>query len=803
MPLLTIELLGGMAAWQDAEESVRFESDKSRALLAYLVVEGAKTHRRETLAGLLWPELPDQRARANLNQAAYSLRQRLELPGEPPLLLGDRHTLELNPAFQLRTDVAAFEAALAAIHHCRDARALCQACRASLIAAANLYRGPLLDGFSLAGCIAFDEWLALRREHLARQAIEALRQLASSHETNGDLKAAVAAARRWAQLAPWQEAAHQRVMRLLALAGHRSEALAYYDTCIRLLRDEIGVEPRASTQALVADIQAGRIRTIDPMAANLRPLALAPGPTPPTHSPFVGRGEALAELHSQLGRAMAGEGQLVFMAGEAESGKTALLRQFGHQAHATHPGLLVVWGQGNAFAGSGDPYLPFRQVVGLLTGEARRGYEQGLLDEAQAQRLWLALPLAVDVLVAQAPDLIEAFLPGADLLTRLRAAVEAEPDWLAALGSTLARRKAQPTALNRRQLQEQTVAFLHGLGLHRPVLLLLDDLQWADADSISLLFHLAQSLADLHLLVVAAYRPEDVDFGRDEHLHPLKVLLAECKRLTGRAPINLNHLSETERREFVEQLVDSESNQLDAGFRQALFEHTEGQALFTVETLRDFVARGAITWRDGVGWVQQQRPDWRAIPSRAQGVIETRLARLAPDLHELLAVASVEGETFSVQTLIAALDRRLGEVAGALHELDRVHRLVEEAGTGIASGNRLDRFRFRHSLFRQFVYEGLGEAIRRWRHGQVGTILEATYGDQAHLIAAQLALHFDLAGQPERALPHYLATGDQARLLFADGPARAAYERALALALTMGDDSLAGSIHMRLALTQH
>ncbi len=812
MSTVVIALLGGFTARRDgtssdAGDAVRFESDKVRALLAYLAIEPGKAQRRETLVGLFWPETPEQRARANLNQAVYSLRHALEKPGDPPLLLGDRHTLEINPAFDLRTDVAHFEAALATLGHCRGAQTLCAACRAALTAAADLYGGPFLAGFSLPGCTAFEEWLALRREYLDRQAVEALRQLAACHESAGELEAAVAVARRWAELAPWQEAAHQRVMRLLALSGHRSEALAYYETCVRLLRDEIGVEPRPGTRSLVEDIRAGRMRALTP-AASLRPLDL-----PPTHAqgarpPFVGRAEQLAELDRCLA-ALAGEGQIIFVAGEAGSGKTALLRQFARASSARHPDLLAAWGQSNAFASSGDPYLPFRQAIGALVGGARAGYELGLLDETQAQRLWAALPLAVDALVGYAPDLIDGFLSGPDLLARAGAAAEGDPDWLAALRSTVSLRTAvqngkSSAALNRRQLQEQAVAFLRSLSMRRLLLLLLDDLHWADADSVSLLFHLAQSLAGLHVLVVAAYRQEDVDIGRDGGVHPLKILLAECKRLSGKAPLNLNRLDEATRRDFVERLVDSERNQLDAGFRQALFDHTEGHALFTVEMMHEFAARGDIVWQEGQGWVQQRPPDWSAAPARAAGMIEARLARLTPDLYELLAVASVEGETFSAQTLAQALDRNLGEVAGRLsHELDHAHRLVAEAGSTTVAGKRADCFRFRHSLFRQHVYESLGESVRRGWHGRVGAILETAHGDQARRIAPQLALHFDLAGEPARALSYYLAAGDQARLLYAGEPARAAYERALALARALGDDAQAAHIHLRLGLTHH
>ncbi|MCP4210007.1 MAG: AAA family ATPase [Halieaceae bacterium] len=805
MPTLLIELLGGFAAHRDDNTLPVYESDKTRGLLAYLAVERGKLHRRETLAGLFWPDMPEGRARANLNQTTYSLRSTLERPDAPSLLLSNRHTLELNPAFDLSSDVAAFEAALESCRqHSHDALSICDACRSTLTEGVALYNGPFLDGFSLPGCAEFEEWMALRREYLDRQAVEALRQLAACHEATNEIEAALATARRWAQLAPWQEAAHQRVMRLLALAGHRSEALAYGDMCLRMLGDEYGVEPRESTRWLVDDIRAGRIRSLQP-ASTLRPLTLA-STSPPDNSSrraFVGRGGQLAELNKRLEQALTDEGQIVFVAGEAGSGKTALLRQFAREAHRRQPDLLTMWGQGNAFAGSGDPYLPFRQVLGLLTGEAKRGYEMGLLDEAQAQRLWAALPMAVDALVTHSPDLIDAFMPGVDLLARVSAAVEGEPDWLAALRTRLETRKDQ-TALNRKQLHEQTLDFLRSLSARKPLLLLLDDLHWMDADSVSLLFHLARSLAGLRLLVVGAYRQEDIDIGLEGRPHPLKILLAECKRLLGLNPINLNRLAESERRDFTEQLIGTERNALDAGFRQTLFAHTEGHALFTVEALHECESRGIVRWQEKQGWVQQHPLDWGALPLRAEGVIEARMARLSPDLQELLIVASVEGEAFSAQTLAAALERRLSEVVGRLsNELDRGHRLVTETGTMTADGNQLDRFRFRHSLFRQHMYKGLAKTERQIWHGQVGAILERTYGTQNHLIAPQLALHFDLGGEPERALSYYLQSGDQARLLYADEQAMAAYERALALARYSGNDEQSARIHMRLGLTYH
>ncbi len=647
--------------------------------------------------------------------------------------------------------------------------------------------------------------MALRREHLGRQAIEALRQLIACHESvQGDQSGAGLCP----TLGGTGPLAGSRPPAGDAFAGIKRQtgrSPGLLRNLCRLLREEMGVEPRESTRWLVEDIRAGRIRALKP-ATTLRPLPLdsVSPPAASSRPTFVGRAGQLAELHKRLEQALTGEGQILFVAGEAGSGKTALIHQFAKEAHEQHPDLLTVWGQCNAFAGSGDPYLPFRQMLGLLTGEAKHGYEMGLLDEAQAQRLWSALPLAVDALVTHAPDLSDTFMPGVDLLARVSTAVEGDPDWLAALRTRNGEgKRVRRAVLNRKQLQEQTLAFLRNLSARRPLLLLLDDLHWVDADSVSLLFHLARSLSGLRLLMVGAFRQEDIDIGRDGRVHPMKMLQAECKRSPVH-PINLNRLDNPERRDFVERLVDAEHNQLDTDFRQALFEHTEGHALFTVETLREFVARGDIIWQDNAGWVQQRPFDWRSIPSRTEGVIEARIERLAPNLQELLAVASVEGEIFSAQTVAAALERPLGEIVGGLSdELDRVHRLVTEVGTATVGGNRIDRFRFRHSLFRQHSIINLSEAMRRLRHRQVGAILEKMYGSQAATIAPQLALHFDLGDDPERAIAHYLIAGDQARLLYADDQAIAAYRRALDVGVIWENDEQAARIHMRLGLTHH
>ena len=180
----------------------------------------------------------------------------------------------------------------------------------------------------------------------------------------------------------------------------------------------------------------------------------------------------------------------------------------------------------------------------------------------------------------------------------------------------------------------------------RPLLLILDDLHWADASSISLLFHLARRLAGSSILILGAYRPEEISLGREEKEHPLAGVLAEFKRLFGNTEVELRQ-DEVTGRSFVDALLDAESNAFDEKFRLRLAESTRGHPLFTVETLQNLREQGHV-YRDRRGrWVESPTLSWEALPRRVEGVIEKRISRLAPALRRALLAASVEGEEFT------------------------------------------------------------------------------------------------------------------------------------------------------------
>jgi WD40 repeat protein/DNA-binding SARP family transcriptional activator len=263
---ITLTCLGTFLVTVDGQTVPHFPTDKVRALLAHLALQPGP-HRREALAGLLWPNIGQDYALKNLRNTLHRLRQTLEhvAPdfgnGSDLLFLANRQTIELSRA-ALDVDAVKLEALLDDCErHRHSDTASCAECLARLAQAADLYRGELLAGFGLADAPAFDEWLLMRREGLHQRMLLALGALTEGMERQGDLQRALTYANRQIALDPYREGAHRQVMRLLDHAGQRHHALAHYDALRHLLREELGAEPDAETAALYDAIHTGNLRS--------------------------------------------------------------------------------------------------------------------------------------------------------------------------------------------------------------------------------------------------------------------------------------------------------------------------------------------------------------------------------------------------------------------------------------------------------------------------------------------------------------------------------------------------------------
>ena len=259
MAHLSLRLLGAYEATLDGVPLSGFKTGKARLLLAYLAVEGGRPHRRQSLADLLWPRSHKSAGRTSLRQALSNLRQVLQDEGaQTPSLRVEGEAIQLDPFSDYEVDTVCFERCMQTSDkpHTLD----------SLQSALCLYRGSFLEGFSIKGSPAFNEWVLRRRENLQRQAALALAELAEACEQGGDIEGAYAYACRQVELEPLNEDAQRRGMQLLTRLGRRNEALAQYSRFKRTLADELKILPEAATTALFQKIQANRISEVSPPA---------------------------------------------------------------------------------------------------------------------------------------------------------------------------------------------------------------------------------------------------------------------------------------------------------------------------------------------------------------------------------------------------------------------------------------------------------------------------------------------------------------------------------------------------------
>lgn len=496
---------------------------------------------------------------------------------------------------------------------------------------------------------------------------------------------------------------------------------------------------------------------------------------------FVARKIELERLNTYLEQSLSGKGQVVFITGEAGSGKTALIQEFARQVQEAHPDLIVASGKCNANTGIGDPYSPFMEMLSLLTGDVETRWAAGTITREHAQRLWNLIPQTVKAVLDNGPDLINIFIPGASLLTRVEAYTSSPTEWQIRLKSLVERKTLLPpdSSLQQNDLFEQYTRMMTALAREKPLFLVLDDLQWIDAGSASLLFHLCRRITGSRMLIVGSYRPDEVALGRGDARHPLESIVSELKRDFGDIELEVG---KTEAREFVDAYIDTEPNRLDKNFRETIFKQTKGHPLFTVELLKEMMNQSLLIKDEEGRWIQGPNLDWTALPARVDAVIEERIRRLNENERETLTLASVEGEEFTAEVLAQLQDVQTRKLIRLLSgDLDRRHHLVSAKGIRQLEDLHLSLYLFRHILFQRYLYNSLDEVERTHLHAEVGQILENLYGEETEEVSFQLARHYQEAGILDKAVEYLQKAGKRAVHLSANEEAIVHYKRALEL----------------------
>jgi len=319
---LMISVLGPLQVLAEQEIHQRFESNKVRGLFAYLVVEVQKQHHRETLADIFWPEHTTRYGLANLRYALADLRKVIgDNKAKPPYLIISRERLQFNTSSKFELDIAKFEelSKINDVDHLKRA--------------ITLYRGDFLEDFPYLGSDPFEEWLNFKREEFRLQAINLLQIITNHHAGRGEYQQAFPFVRKQLELQPWLEEAHQQLMRLFALDGQRSAAMAQFQTCRQILANELNIGPSKETIRIYEAIRDGRFENTLGLVKREPP---APGYPPfkglqyfeeNDADLFFGREVLISYLVNQIhSRQKMGGTRFLAIIGASGSGKSSLVR---------------------------------------------------------------------------------------------------------------------------------------------------------------------------------------------------------------------------------------------------------------------------------------------------------------------------------------------------------------------------------------------------------------------------------------------------------------------------------------------
>lgn len=701
--MLRICLLGQPCFYWD-DKLLKFTAPpRALPLLGYLLLHRDQPIERQYLACLLWPDGTESSARTNLRRHLNQLNNFLppSSSGDPWLLV-DTETLRWNPAAEYWLDMAEFERLSAAPE--------------TMAEAVKLYGGDLLETL-------YDDWVVYARERLRERYLSALMQLTLRHRTRQDYHQAAAYAQTILTRDPLREDVLRLLMSLRYQAGDGAGALHAYNQFARLLRQEMGIDPMPETATVYEAVLHNRPLPATGPSDSAAPITGAPAAGAPAQRlglPFVGREAEMTQLAAAWQHAARGEGGMVMISGEAGIGKTRLAREFALQVESQ--GARVLYG--STALSEAAPYQAIRN----------------------------------------------AFLN----LLPLLAVIELDPVWLSALAvlvPELRQRRHLPELPPLNADSEQMRLFealrrsLEALAHPRPVLLILEDLHAAGADTLAMVNYLTWQLDPMALLILVTYREEEA-----LHDRPLRQLthtwhkerragLVALKRLQAQSIAALLNLMEC---------PEPAINKIAA----SLYTTSDGNPLFVDLLLQQWTEsseRSAdTTWR-----LPDDSPVILAGDLRQ--VVQQRMAHLSQPAQALAEVAAVAGQAFDFELVCKVSGWSEGPALDALGELIDRHLVREAAGR-----TRFD-YAFNHPLVQLAIYDAIPAGKRRRRHRRVAQAMESLYGHNAIELAGEIGVHYERGGNADRACVFYEQAARHSLALYADEKALDYVTRSLAL----------------------
>ncbi len=517
------------------------------------------------------------------------------------------------------------------------------------------------------------DWVGAQRARLADLLVVGLEVTSHAAAALGDGGSALAAAQEAVRQAPLRESAHRCLMAAHATTGNRAEALRAYQRLRRVLVEELGVEPDTETETAYLDLLGPPLL---PVAAPVRDHDAARSPLRAGVSvPFVGRESELVAASDAWSEALTGSRQVVVVTGEAGAGKTRFATVFARSV--TVEGALVLFGRCDQ-----EPTIPYQPVVETL-----------------------------DALIAATPD---------DEMPRLSPSALAE---LGAVFPSFATSAEATGRTDRTLLFDAVTKLVSNAARDRPLLIVLDDLQWADGDSALLLSHVLRRLPQARILVMVVARDElPLDHVLDETIQSLDregVVLR----------IGLGGIDVAAYRALCREALPEDTDLVTMAPK--LVADTSGNPFMLIELLR--------AYSDGVPLAGLASGP---VTAGLHNLVTSRLASVGPVVRTLLDAAAVSGTTFELPVVAAAagLDE---DVAVETLDVAAASGLVVE----VAASNR-DSYRFAQDIVRRTLHGRLSQARRRLLHGRLADALEDGRGDPRVVDAATLAHHRCAGAEP-------------------------------------------------------
>jgi DNA-binding SARP family transcriptional activator len=718
---LQFRVLGPLEAVVDGRV-IELGPPKQRAFLAALLVERGRVVSVDQLADLLWDGEPPERALVSLRAYASNLRKLIEPDRDKkaaPVVLRTVAPGYVLDVADEDVDSGAFERLVSDARAARDSGDPSRAC-ALLDDALALWRGAALADLATEP-VARTE--VARLEELRLGAIEDRIDAALALGRHRD---SIAELERLTTAHPRRERLHGLLMLALHRAGRTPEALAVYRDVTERLLDELGLEPGPQLRALEADIRSGSLDAHPPTQSEFS--ADSGGGSPilledarPGGPPLIGRSDELAAVTAALEDACAGRGSIVLVTGDAGIGKTRFLEEIAALAgaHPTQP--AVAWSR--CFeAEDAPPFWPWRQIL------------RAIVDQVT-------------------PETVHAM--AADV--RLRPLMARVPEYAARLGVEIdpADDAVRYGDGDRFLVFDAATGFLVRAAAERPIVVLFDDLHWANAATLQLLAFLASTVASVPLLVVGTYRENEVASS-----DALGALLAELARVRA-ARIGLGRLADDDAAALAVALLAADKdpdNDDDTALVDDVVRRAEGNPFFVSELLRLAEDEGGLA---------------TSVPAGIGNVIGRRLQRLPERVTTVLTAAAVAGREFDVAVVEAVVDD-----ADTLDLIDA----AADAGLVVEHPTAPGRYAFTHALVQESLLGELAGLRRARLHARIARALESMPAADPMARLTELARHYCAgapAGTAERAVEVSVEAGDNdmARLAYED--ARAHYERAL------------------------